>query len=635
MRKFLSILLLLIVLLFVGCESDNASDIESGTGVNNEDSKEETQHSNEQSQDENIYESENLEVYLEDLSKGDNLDGILISEVSKTKDDFYLEVDANYSIEGVLEYSDYIDDVIFRITDLEGVEKTIYGAFDYLNEDLEIEIPKSGMFYLTEEQYDSVSNQLGEDLYNFFLENPMGKVDFSANFTGYSIAGLIPGEMMSSFKGVDISIGNNTLDNNNNEYDTLAKEEKDNSPFNQVLDFKDLQVGDKVNGLTINFLEANGLDRYISFDISEGINAEGIIRYSHSKDAIVFIPVSKEGSEEERTAIWITDGVGRCEFIDIPYIGSLVLNQDTLENIEEYQSINLEKILTEDKEKQVKAKAYIKGLYVNVSNIELRFTTAGYHSIDITIENAKDLAKYQESTEMQTKGLSLYKANKSVKVFEGTDSEALLHLDSKKEVLINEDTDYTLDLSLNDEKEYFFTLKYQDVGLVEEVKNLVCVINYGPSMDYTTSLYEIENGMLKLFGTVPGKLVDILEDKNFETIYIDSTGFEAPFKLYNLPNNVWFGRTTVAFIDYQFQPITEIYKTDLEVTVLKDVSIDNVLGESISLEEGDKLKYIQSSGSEYDTSQIFVIDSESKASIGIFKSKDLKREYFDGYHIFD
>ncbi|MGE4283207.1 MAG: hypothetical protein AB7G87_05740 [Clostridia bacterium] len=197
------------------------------------------------------------------------------------------------------------------------------------------------------------------------------------------------------------------------------------------------------------------------------------------------------------------------------------------------------------------------------------------------------------------------------------------------------------------EKEYFVIVSFSDK--FDNKMNMIGIIDYGPSNDYSTGLYSIIAPMgTKAFvsvGTVPGELInqsrydtESMDDFNYKAILKPGEGIEAPVRLSILPHHTWFGRNLFTYYTTYNQLIDNIekygqdYETRSELKIEKDIkaySEKNMNSESVTIKAGQKVYLAATDNKEW----IGMVAEDSSG--GWVNAKDVTQSNFSGFVMFD
>ncbi|OEF96987.1 hypothetical protein [Desulfuribacillus alkaliarsenatis] len=199
------------------------------------------------------------------------------------------------------------------------------------------------------------------------------------------------------------------------------------------------------------------------------------------------------------------------------------------------------------------------------------------------------------------------------------------------------------------ETEYFVIIRYKDEYNLE--MNMIGIIDYGPSMDYTTTFYSIIAPMgedwFGYVGDVGGKLVPPTEyndsnqggidtDWNYKAVLRYGEGIEAPVRLSVTPGS-WYGRniftyyTTYKTLIDNIDKYNRDYRTDLDLKVERSIKLydEKSLSSSTTvLEAGQIVQMAMTDNAEW----IYMIARDGTK--GWARVSDVTESNFSGFLIF-
>ncbi len=190
------------------------------------------------------------------------------------------------------------------------------------------------------------------------------------------------------------------------------------------------------------------------------------------------------------------------------------------------------------------------------------------------------------------------------------------------------------------QEDYFLIIKFSDKHGTN--MNMIGIIDYGPSNDYTTSFYAIRNNGEKSLvnvGCIGGEIIPLdeysesnMQHFNYMAVIRENQGIEAPTRL-DVMSQTWFGRSIYTFDEKISRLVRNTaYMTSSELTTLKDItiykekSLDSTssiikAGETVQLISTDNREWVEmytnSSGKVWYNLNYFTLDS------------------FEGYVVFD
>ncbi|MBH1939447.1 hypothetical protein I5677_00905 [Mobilitalea sibirica] len=198
------------------------------------------------------------------------------------------------------------------------------------------------------------------------------------------------------------------------------------------------------------------------------------------------------------------------------------------------------------------------------------------------------------------------------------------------------------------ETEYFVILRFSDT--YDSKLNLIGIIDFGPSDDYTTSFYgivqtpDMNYGYYSL-GTIPGMITPQQEydetkmfDFNFKAVYLDHIGINAPVRLDIIARyHTWFGRNTftyspanVSLVDHGIIGL-EHYVTSSKLSVIRDMIAyrsNDLVSDTVVLRAGSEVEMVATDNKEW-------IQVRVNGSLGWVHAEDVNEDHFTGFTAYD
>jgi len=241
-----------------------------------------------------------------------------------------------------------------------------------------------------------------------------------------------------------------------------------------------------------------------------------------------------------------------------------------------------------------------------------------------------------------------YKTNKVVKFDideDGTKEEIIYDTNKGKLIVTGYDP---IDTYVDHGPDYFIIIKFSDQYNTK--MNMIGIIDYGPSDDYTTSLFSIiapqgENWFGSV-GRVEGEVVPPSEydednggDFAFKAVIRDGVGIEAPVRL-NIMSHLqtWWGRNDFTYYSTycrlldNSEKYEQDYETRLELNLEKDVTVyseKDLNSKSSRIKGGQKVYFIATDNNEW----IGIVSEDE--NMGWINIKDINNDNFSGFQAFD